>query len=99
MNIILRLKNKTTLAALVSALVVFAYSCASALGLSLPVEQDTVMSAVAAVLTLLTGLGVLVDPTTKGIADSADAMGYTAPREDGDDLPDEADEVSFGEEE
>lgn len=98
MNIILRLKNKTTLAALVSALVVFAYSCASALGLSLPVEQDTVMSAVAAVLTLLTGLGVLVDPTTTGITDSADAMDYTAPREDGDDLPDEADEVSYGEE-
>ena len=98
MNLILRLKNKTTLAALISALVVFAYSCASALGFTLPVEQDTVMSAAAAVLTLLTGLGVLVDPTTKGITDSADAMGYTTPREGGDDLPDEADEVTYGEE-
>ncbi len=98
MNLILRLKNKTTLAALISALVVFAYSCASALGFTLPVEQDTVMSAAAAVLTLLTGLGVLVDPTTKGITDSADAMGYTAPREDGDDLPAEADEVTYGDE-
>lgn len=98
MNLILRLKNKTTLAALISALVVFAYSCASALGFTLPVEQDTVMSAAAAVLTLLTGLGVLVDPTTKGIRDSDDALEYVSPRVTDNDLPAEADEVTYGEE-
>lgn len=75
----LRLMNKTTALALASALVVFVYSVAQALGLELPVTQEQVMAAVTAVLTLLAGLGVVVDPTTPGVGDSKRAQGYAEP--------------------
>ncbi|WP_307738989.1 phage holin [uncultured Parolsenella sp.] len=75
----LRLKNRTTLAALASALVVFAYSVASALGVEPPATQEQVMDAVTAVLALLAALGVVTDPTTRGVGDSARALGYTEP--------------------
>lgn len=75
----LRLKNKTTLLALISAVVVFIFSVTSALGFTLPIEQQQVMDAVTAILTLLVGLGVVVDPTTQGISDSTRAMLYKKP--------------------
>lgn len=75
----LRLKNKTTLLALISAVVVFIFSVASALGLSLPVDQQQIMDAVTAILAILVGLGIVVDPTTQGISDSTRAMLYDKP--------------------
>lgn len=81
-NWILRLKNKTTLAALISAIVVFVYQVASAFGVTLPVSQEQIMSAVAALLTVLVALGVIIDPTTAGVSDSQQAMTYEEPKED-----------------
>lgn len=75
----LRLKNKVTLSALISAMVVFIYEVAGALGFILPVSQEQVLSAVAALLAVLVALGVIVDPTTTGVDDSKRAMGYDAP--------------------
>ena len=83
MNLKLRLKNKATLLALISALVVFVTQVAQALGLDLPVTQEQVMAAVTSVLTLLVGLGVLVDPTTEGVGDSVGAMSYEFPKPKG----------------
>ncbi len=71
--------NKTTLLALCSAVVVFVYSVAMALGLNLPVAQETVMNAITAVLTVLAAIGVIIDPTTHGIYDSERAMKYEHP--------------------
>lgn len=76
----LRLKNKATLTALGSATLVFVYSVASALGVTLPVEQAQVTDFLAALLVLLVSLGIVVDPTTKGVDDSEQAMGYDAPK-------------------
>lgn len=75
----LRLRNRTTLLALVSAAVVFAYSVAQALGLDLPVGQQQVMDAVTSVLAVLAALGVIVDPTTEGVSDSTRALTYDEP--------------------
>lgn len=75
----LRLRNRTTLLALVSAAVVFAYSVAQALGLDLPVGQQQVMDAVTSVLAVLAALGVVVDPTTEGVSDSTRALTYDEP--------------------
>ena len=75
----LRLANKTTLLAIISAAVVFAYSVAQALGLDLPVGQQQVMDAVTSVLTVLAAVGVVVDPTTEGVSDSTRAMLYDEP--------------------
>lgn len=75
----LRLTNKTTLLALVSALVVFVAQVAAALGVELPVTTEQAMAVATSVLTVLAALGVVVDPTTEGVSDSTRAMLYTEP--------------------
>lgn len=75
----LRLQNKFTLSALISAVVVFVYEVAGALGFVLPVSQEQVLSAVAALLAVLVALGVVVDPTTNGVDDSNRALEYEEP--------------------
>lgn len=74
-----RFKNKTWLAALIALVVTFVYNLLNAFDVVLPVEQDNVMAVVTAVLTMLTGLGVIIDPTTPGTGDSERAMNYVAP--------------------
>ena len=41
-----------------------------------PLSQDWLMSLIQTILTLLTALGVVIDPTTDGAADSDRAMTY-----------------------
>ena len=77
----LRLKNKTTLLALCSAVVVFAVQVAGALGVELPVTQQQMMDVVTSILAVLAALGVVVDPTTEGVSDSTRAMLYDEPAE------------------
>lgn len=78
----LRLKNKSTLAGIASAVIICASSITQALGVSLPVDAQTATNAVTAILAVLCALGVVVDPTTAGISDSQQAMGYQAPRDE-----------------
>ena len=75
----LRFKNKATLLALASACVVFVAQVATALGIQLPVSQEQAMALVTSLLTVLTALGVVVDPTTAGVGDSARALEYDEP--------------------
>lgn len=79
MNIKLRLKNKATLIALAATLVAFLYQVMGILGVTIPVSQDTAIQIVGIIINLLVGLGILVDPTTAGIGDSARAMQYDEP--------------------
>lgn len=79
MNIKLRLKNKTTLLAIVLAAVAFVYQILGILGVAIPISQDAVIQIVGIVINLLVGLGILVDPTTAGVGDSARAMTYEEP--------------------
>lgn len=74
-----RFKNKTWLAAFIALIMTFVYNLLAAFDVAAPVEQDSVMAVVMSVLTLLTGLGVIIDPTTQGAADSDRAMSYVAP--------------------
>ena len=41
--------------------------------------EDALMQAIAAAVQLLTLMGVLIDPTTKGLGDSARALEYERP--------------------
>lgn len=82
MNLKLRLKNKTTLLALILAAVSFVYQVCGIVGIVPPVSEDSITQMVGAVLNVLVGLGVLVDPTTAGVTDSTQAMAYDAPRSD-----------------
>jgi phi LC3 family holin len=80
MNWILRFKNKATLTTFVLAIVAFVYQIAGIFGFVPPVSQDSVIQIVGLIINLLVGLGVVVDPTTKGIKDSGQAMTYTEPK-------------------
>ena len=79
MNLKLRLKNKTTLIALVLAVIAFVYQILGIFGIAAPVAQESWEQLVVLVANILVGLGVLVDPTTTGIKDSARAMTYIKP--------------------
>lgn len=72
----IRLKNKTWVAGVLALLVTFVYDLLGMLGIAPKVEQGWVMNLVQTVLTLLTALGVLIDPTTPGAGDSDRAMTY-----------------------
>ncbi len=77
----LRLKNKTTLLALLTALVAFIYQVCAALNIVPTMPETTVVNGIKMVLTILVALGVVVDPTTAGIEDSERAMKYSKPKE------------------
>ena len=70
----LRFKNKATLIAIASTVILLAQQ----LGLKLP---DNIADVVNTVLTLLVLLGVVNDPTTAGIKDSEKALTYDKPKE------------------
>lgn len=72
----IRFKNKVWLLTFVGAIVAFAYQVCAMLGIVPKVAEDQVMDFVKILLTLLVGLGVIVDPTTAGTADSDRALTY-----------------------
>ena len=74
-----RFKNKVWLAAFITFLVSTVYQFLAMFEIAPIITQDAVMQAVAAVLQLLSLLGVVVDPTTKGLGDSERALGYQEP--------------------
>lgn len=75
----LRLKNKTTFAALVACIVAFVYQLLGILGITAPISEDQVTQIVSLIINILVTLGVLVDPTTKGTQDSQNALAYNKP--------------------
>jgi len=74
-NLKLRLKNKVTLAALISAVFIML----GQFGLEIP---HNIQEGVNTLLMILVLLGIVTDPTTKGVADSERALTYNEPRED-----------------
>lgn len=79
MNLKLRLKNKATLLAIVLAAVAFIYQILGLLGVAVPITEDQVVQIAGIIINLLVGLGVLIDPTTAGVKDSARALTYEEP--------------------
>ena len=78
----LRLQNKTTLLALIGAIVALVYQILGIFEIVPAVSQDSVISAVAVIINILVALGVVVDPTTSGVSDSERALCYECPKED-----------------
>lgn len=71
-NLKLRLQNKTTLVALISAV----FLMLQQLGLHIP---SNIQEGVNTFVGILVILGIVTDPTTKGIADSERALSYEQP--------------------
>lgn len=84
-----RLRNKPWVASLLALIVTFVYNLLSAFEIVPAVSEEWVMGIISTVLTLLTALGVLIDPTTPGASDSERAMLYDEPGK----LPDSVDDV------
>lgn len=80
-NMKLRFKNKAVLTGLVGAVLLFVKQMTELFGLDLSTQLEQVSGVIGAILTLLAGLGVLTDPTTKGIKDSGIVQTYTKPRD------------------
>lgn len=74
-NFKLRLQNKTTLIALISAV----FLMLQQFGLEIP---HNIQEGVNTFVVILVILGIVTDPTTKGVADSERALNYNQPRED-----------------
>ena len=77
-----RLQNKTWLLAMAAALLAFVYQLLGLLGITPAVSQDQIAQLVGLAINVLVALGVVVDPTTSGMGDSAQAMTYEKPKKD-----------------
>lgn len=82
MNILVRTKNKTFWLTLVPAVIVLIQAVASVFGFTLDLGElgNQLIAVVNAVFVVLSILGIFVDPTTKGVSDSEQAMTYTEPK-------------------
>lgn len=76
-----RLKNLNFWLAAVPAVLLVLQSTAALAGVTLPVQgvQDKLLDLINAVFGLLAILGIVNDPTTKGLGDSRRAMEYKTP--------------------
>ena len=77
-----RLKNPVFWLTVIPAVITFVYTVLGAVGVVPSLSKDVVVNIVTALISALTTIGVLVDPTTKGVGDSTRAMGYDTPNDD-----------------
>lgn len=79
LNMNVRWQNKTWFVGFIALIVKFIYDVLASFEIVPVIEQGVVNTLVETVATLLVGLGVLIDPTTKGVSDSERALKYTEP--------------------
>lgn len=80
----IRLKNKQFWVSLIPAVALVAQAIAAVFGFNLDFSTlvGKILTVVDAVFALLVILGIVVDPTTVGVADSKRAMSYEEPWSD-----------------
>ena len=83
-NWTVRIKNKTFWLAVIPAVLLLVQTVAAVFGYTLDLGDigNKLIAVVNAAFGVLVVLGVVVDPTTAGIADSKQARGYNFPKED-----------------
>ena len=80
LNLKVRFKNEVFVVAFAAAVLAFIYQLLGMFGVVPGVTQDEIMQVIKMLLDILVMLGVLVDPTTKGVTDSDRAMTYDEPQ-------------------
>ena len=82
-NWTVRLRNKTFWVSLIPAVLLLVQGVAAVFGYTLDLGAlgDRLLCVVNALFAVLAVLGVVTDPTTAGVGDSQQAMGYETPRE------------------
>lgn len=76
----LRFQNKASLTAIVVQGITLVYTILGMIGIVPGISEDQVINVLSIFVELLCLLGIVVDPTTKGIGDSNQAMVYTQPK-------------------
>lgn len=78
-----RIKNKAFWVALIPALLLLIQQVCAVVGVQLDLGelQAQLVAIVGTVFAILAILGIVADPTTKGVGDSEQAMTYTEPKE------------------
>lgn len=79
-----RVKNKAFWVALIPALLLLVQQVCAVFGVALDFGelQTQLVAIVGTVFTLLAILGIVTDPTTAGVGDSQQALGYDEPRKE-----------------
>lgn len=82
MNWLVRIKNKTFWLTMIPAVLLLVQVVAAVFGYSLDFGDlgNKLLAVVNAVFALLTILGIVNDPTTAGVTDSAQALTYQVPK-------------------
>ena len=83
-NWTVRLKNKQFWLSLIPAVLLLVQVIAAVFGFELDLGDigNKLLDVVNALFAVLAILGIVTDPTTAGVADSAQALGYTEPKKE-----------------
>ena len=74
-----RLKNPVFWLTVIPAGIALVYTVLGLFGVVPTISEDVLVNAVTAIISALTTVGVLIDPTTKGVRDSDRALTYEEP--------------------
>lgn len=79
-----RIKNKAFWVAVIPAVLLLIQQVCAVFGVTVDLGalQGQLVAIVGTVFALLALLGIVVDPTTAGVTDSIQALGYDAPKDD-----------------
>lgn len=80
-NFKVRLRNPVFWLTVIPATATVVYTVLSALGVAPKISQSEAVNVLSIIVSVLTEIGVFVDPTTKGTGDSERALGYDEPGE------------------
>ena len=81
-NWTVRIKNKNFWLAIIPAVLLLAQAVAAVFGVTLDLSAfgEKLLAVVNAAFVVLAILGVVTDPTTRGVGDSKQALGYREPK-------------------
>lgn len=80
LNLKVRMRNPLFWLTIIPAILSSVYTVLGCFGVVPGISEDIIIKAATAIVTALTTVGVLVDPTTKGVSDSERALSYTDPQ-------------------
>lgn len=82
LNVPVRYRNKTFWLAFVPAILILIQTMGTLFGINIDVSvmQGRLINVVNAAFMVLTVIGVINDPTTEGLTDSEQALGYDKPK-------------------
>ena len=83
-NWTVRIKNKTFWLSLIPAVLLLVQVVAAVFGITVDLGPlgDRLLDVVNALFAVLVILGIVTDPTTKGVGDSSQALTYEKPKDD-----------------